>query len=69
MIDLANPPPIAIEGAALMAGVLLISFALHALFPWWRRFFSASRLLPFSAYTLILVGARSPRLSVGIPIH
>jgi hypothetical protein len=56
MFDLGHPPPIAIEAAALMVGVLLMSFALTGLFPWLRRFFSASRLIPFSAYTLILLG-------------
>lgn len=56
MFDLFHPPPIAIEAGALMTGVSLINFALTGLFPRWRRFFNASRLLPFS-YTLILAGA------------
>jgi hypothetical protein len=57
MLDLAQPPPIVIEATALWVGVNLINFALTGLFPRWRRFFIASRLVPFSANTLILVGA------------
>ena len=69
MFDLAHPPPVVIEATALLIGVNLINFALTGLFPRWRRFFIAglfprrrrffiaSRLLQFSAYNLILVGA------------
>ena len=69
MFDLAHPPPVVIEATALLIGVNLINFALTGLFPRWRRFFIAglfprrrrffiaSRLLQFSAVTLIGVGA------------
>jgi len=47
---------IAIEAAALMVGLSLLSFALTALFPLLRRFLSNS-FVRFSLTTLVLAGA------------
>src|SRR5262252_6035883 len=61
MFDLEHPPLIAIEGAALMTGFWLLSFALADLFPLLRRFLLSrslgSSFLRFSLIMLVVAGS------------
>jgi|SRR5215472_1052676 len=56
MFDLEHPPPIAIEGAALMTGFWLLGLALGELFPVLRRLLRSS-FFWFGLTTLVVAGA------------